>query len=147
MKTTSLILVLVVLPFYIFAQSNYKPLKDTTLICDKEQQPFNLVTEMPNPKIGYDKIVDILQTKVLINEDEKIVTGIIYVQFIVNCKGESGDYQISKSADKLKIISEKIIEIFKKENFEWNPGKQRGYSVDVLMLIKLAIKEGKFSVI
>ena len=108
---------------------------------------FYIVEEMPIPQLPLKEIESFLVEKVRFRKMELKPEGEIYIQCMVNCKGEPGDYQVAKCPNDLIDIGSQINEVLRNENFKWKPGKQRSKSVDVIMIIQLEVNEGDFKIL
>lgn len=139
-----LLLLLVLLPTSVFGQPSFKPLIDSSADCNPSRGHFFIVEEMPSPIQPLNEVENLLNQKVQFTEKELDVEGQIYVQFLVNCKGEPGDYQLTQCPETLLGVGNQIIEVFRNENIKWKPGKQRGNTVDVILLSQIETLKGKF---
>jgi len=147
MKTRILILFILLFPAFIFAQPSFKALIDTSADCYPSRGHFFIVEEMPSPNQTLNEIENMLNQKVQFAEKELGVDGKIYIQFLVNCKGEPGDYQLTQCPDTLISVCNQIIEVFRNESIKWNPGRQRGETVDVFLQSQIEIKKGNLEII
>ena len=90
MKTRTLILFILLFPVFIFAQPSFKAIIDTSADCYPGRGHFYIAEEMPSPVYTLNEIENMLNQKVQFAENELGVDGKIYVQFLVNCKGDPG---------------------------------------------------------
>jgi hypothetical protein len=146
LKTKILILTLMLFPMCLAGQITYRPLVDSTAPCRPDGH-FFIVEEMPSPILPLNKIENLLDENVRCSKKERKLQGEIYIQCMVNCHGDPGDYQLSNRPEVLTDIGNQVIEVLQKENIKWKPGKQRGKSVDVFILYKIEISNGKFSIV
>ena len=168
MKSRIFVIILLLFPSLVFAQNNVKPIIDSAIICidsidatfDQMPNPyynynkkkavaelFFIAENMPSPGVSIDKIQDILKNNIRINGEDKKLNGEIYLQCIVNCEGIAGDYQIMNCPNGFSEICNNVLAVFSKEVKTWNPGKQRGNTVNVLVKILVKINSGDFEVI
>lgn len=162
-KVISILSLLV--PLSIFAQNDFLPVIDSSLICSfnegrmrhsipdsygysyEELEIFYIVEEMPKPRISIGELETALKKNIKLNAKEKSLEGIVYLQCIVNCKGEAGDFQILNCPAEFVNISCKLSVFFQENVVNWNPPIQRGSEVDILIQIKVNIKRGRFKVV
>lgn len=146
MKTKSLILILVLFPVVLAGQIHYRPLVDSTAPC-LPYDHFYVVEEMPCPILQLNIIENLLDENVRFSKKERKIQDVIYIQCMVNCHGDPGDYQLSNRPKALTDIGNQIIQVLRNENIRWKPGKQRGQSVDVFMLYQIEVSNGKFNIV
>jgi len=147
MKTLIITFVILLYPLLVFTQLPYQPLVDSSAACIPSYGHFYIVEEMPIPQLPLKEIESVLVQNVRFRKMEFNLKGEIYIQCIVNCKGEPGDYQVAKCPTYLIDIGDQIIKVLRNENFKWKPGKQMGRSVDVFMLIQLEVNKGDFKIL
>ena len=147
MKTRILTLFILLFPAFIFAQPSFKALIDTSADCYPSRGHFFIVEEMPSPIQTLNEIENMLNQNVQFAENELGVDGKIDVQFLVNCKGDPGDYQLTQCPDTLIDVGNQIIEIFRNESIKWKPGRQMGKTVDVFLQSQIEIMKGKLEII
>lgn len=168
MKSKTLTFFLLIFPVVSFGQYNFRPILDSTAACSfnnrrvtykesipnpfyeyKEQgliQVYYIVEEMPKPKIPKVIIENILKKDIRMNAQELILSGTVYLQCIVNCKGEAGDFQIVHCPSEFINTGCQIVNVFHEKIADWEPGKQKGKNVDVFAKIKVTVQNGNFKV-
>ncbi|PWA05913.1 hypothetical protein [Flavobacterium psychrotolerans] len=149
MKT--LLFFLVILSQYCIAQSP-KPFetcrKTITYTVDdwvlRKKVGMDLTIPFSNPKFGGG--VEELKKYFKANSLSNSNTFRILIGFIVNCKGQIGDFQIvSDEIGDLVILSEQVLEIVKKMPRKWKPATSKeGKPVDSYQVIQFTIIKGKF---
>jgi hypothetical protein len=147
MKAKTLILVLVLFPTFLVGQPPYRALVDSSAPCQSSYGHFFIVEEMPCPILPLNKIENLFDQNVRFTKEEQDIEGQIYIQCMVNCKGDPGDYQLSNRPNSLTGIGNQLIEVLRNENIKWYPGKQRGKSVDVFMLYQIEVIKGDLKII
>jgi hypothetical protein len=163
MEFRHLFLAFIVIPIAVQSQSINRPVLDSTVTCSyykatyeygenaaKAKQileVFYIVEEMPKIKFTKSDIETSLNDRVLMNEKEISCNGTINFQCVVNCKGIAGDFQIINCSTGILNIGYQVINILRDNFFEWEPGKQHGQSVDVLIQGFVSVHNGKFSVV
>ena len=140
------LLLLIILPASLVAQPSYKPLIDSSAACNPSRGHFFIVEEMPSPILPWDEIENLLNQNVQFTNEGQNNENYIYVQCMVNCKGNPGDYQLTQCPDALLDVGNQIIEVFRNETIEWKPGKQRGKTVDVFLVFQIKALNGKFKI-
>ncbi len=162
MKAKIIALALIAFPVAIQAQVTLRPVLDSTFTCSyyKGTHEFNenaskakqilevfyIVEEMPRPITINGDIEEILNDVILMNEQEKTFKGTFNLQCVVNCKGKAGDFQIIDCPAEILNIGYQVLSVFQDKIYEWKPGKQHDYNVDVLIQINVSVSEGKFSI-
>lgn len=163
MKTKFLNLLLLVCPVLLNAQKEFRPIIDSLMTCTYYNythefsenastskqilEVFYIVEKMPRPNISAIEIEDILKGSIRFNEQEMTFNGEIYLQCVVNCKGKAGDFQIVHCPAENVNIGCQLLNVFREKINVWESGIQRGSSVDVLIMIKVSVNQGKFNVV
>ena len=163
MKAIIIAFSLILVPVAIKAQGTMRPVLDSTVTCSyykgtyefsenaaKAKQVlevFYIVEEMPKPITSKSEIEDALNAAVLMNKKEKNYQGAIELQFVVNCKGKTGDFQIIDCPAAILNIGYQVLDTLRKMDYEWQPGRQGDSEVDVLIEIKVTVSEGLFSMV
>lgn len=95
-------------------------------------EPFPWVEEMPEPEGGLPHFYSVLKKNMKYPNKAKHMgtEGRVYVQFVVNERGEPSDFQIAKGIG--DGCDEEAIRVLKL--IKWKPGKQRGVPVKVRMI-------------
>ena len=99
---------------------------------DVPDVPFRVVEQMPEPVGGYDEFFKVLRNNIRYPKAaiRNSVEGKVFIQFVVNEKGELTDFEVIKSLG--RGCDEEAIRVIKLTR--WNPGKQRGRPVKVYMI-------------
>ena len=160
MQKFNLIVLSFLFPAIVYAQE-FRPLLDPTVACSygsssnpvdletnktKLVNYFFIVEQMPNPKVSFSEIENMLNEKVLFIEKELNQEGKIVIQFLVNCKGKAGDFQIVHCPAEMANIGCQIIDILKSNYNEWEAGVQRKQKVDVLVKTVIDVNKGKIQI-
>lgn len=152
----------VVLPVSLSAQYGFLPIIDSTATCSyfssnhvfnenqgtakQRLEVFFLVENMPVPNISFEEMAEYLGCIIRFTDHEKTFNEDVWLQCLVNCKGEAGDFQIIQCPEEIYNIGCQVLQVFKEKFSEWNPGIQRGKAVDVLLGLKVSVQEGKFHI-
>ena len=163
MKSTVITVALIAFPIALLAQGSIRPVLDSTATCSyynrtyefsenaaKSKQIleiFYIVEKMPSPNTQKSEIEDILNNGIQMNEQELTYRGDLYLQCVVNCKGKAGDFQIISCPSEIVNIGCQVLNVFRDRINKWEPGRQRGKVVDVLVKINVSVSKGKFSVV
>ena len=163
MKAIVLTVCMIVVSLSLKAQGTMRPVFDSTATCSYYKgmydfsenaaqakqilEVFYIVEEMPKLITPNRDIEDILKKDIQMNEQEMTYLGDFYLQCVVNCKGIAGDFQIISCPSDIVNISCQVSDIFKDKLKKWEPGRQRGRKVDVLVKIKVQVSNGIFSVV
>jgi hypothetical protein len=112
--------------------------------CDTIQKEIFIATEeLPRPSISYDQLALVLNSSINLNDYNPPKENIIYISFIINCKGEDFNYKTLKPIDNnLTDILFKTI----KSNLTWIPAKQNKQEVDIQKTLIIRIENGKFHI-
>jgi len=109
---------------------------DTTL----QNNIWVATLEPPTSSVPYDQLVLILN-KTIDLSDYNAPEENIYINFIINCKGEDFDYK------SLKPIDNRLVEAIVKtlrSNLTWTPAKHNKQNVDFGQTLTIKIENGKF---
>lgn len=135
-------------PALVLAQPpSYKPMIDSSAACSPTRGYFFIVEEMPSIIQPLHELEYSLNQKVSLMDEERNIDGELYIQCMVNCEGDPGDYQLTKCPDELSGAGSRIIEVFRNETIKWKPGKQGGMKVDVFMILQIKVKNGMIEMI
>jgi len=113
--------------------------------CDTVDDQMFIVTEvMPKANISEIELENLLNSLIDLSNYKQFNGMIVYVNFIINCKGEDFDYKIIESTINKELEQKLILTI--QSNVKWTPAKQRKKYVDVNKTIKIQIDSGKFNI-
>jgi len=113
--------------------------------CDTLDKSVFFVTEiLPTSNITYNQLEELLENSIDLNEYHLNDGDMIHISFIINCKGEDFDYQVSQYIN--ITLQEKIIQIIQ-ESMDWTPAKQRNREVDFKKIISIRIDNNQFNVL
>lgn len=113
--------------------------------CDTlDENIFVLAEIMPTSNITFNQLEDLLNSSIDMNEYHLNDRDLIHISFIINCKGEDFDYQVSQHIN--ITLQEKIIQIIQ-ESMDWTPAKQRNREVDFKKIISIRIDNNQFNVL
>jgi hypothetical protein len=146
MRTILFSIIFVTVSVCLFSQKPYKELQDSSALCESRKEFFFIVEDMPIPKKPLDKIEEFLNESICLTKKQFEIEGETYIQCLVNCDGNSGDFQTVKFSPNMEDINNKIIEVLEQLNLEWIPGKQRSKDVNVLMVFHIKLKKGNVQI-
>ena len=113
--------------------------------CDTLRDGVYVVSEFPpKPNIAYNQLENILNSSINLNDYELPENNMIYVNFIINCKGEDFDFTVLKNID--KKLQDILIQTIH-SNVKWTAGKQNGKNIDFSQTIVLKIKKNRFKIL
>ena len=160
MQKFNLIILTLLFPATVFAQES-RPLLDPTVACSygspnnpvdfetnktKLVNYFFIVEEMPKPKVSLSKIEKMLNENVLFIEKELNEESKIVIQFLVNCEGKAGDFQIVYCPVEMGNICCQILDVLKSNFSKWEAGVQRKQKVDVLVKTVINVDKGRIKI-
>lgn len=124
MKKISTLLLLILSYVTFFAQETLK--KESS-----NDEAFTFVEVMPEFPGGEDALVAFLVNNIKYPKEatKKDISGTVYVNFVVDKKGNCIKHKVTKSPS--PILSKEALRIMKKMP-KWKPGKQGGKPVSVL---------------
>ncbi len=105
-----------------------------------EAEVFVLVEQMPKFQGGDQKdFIEYIQKHIIYPDKAKEngICGKVFVQFVINEKGELVDIKIIRNIDPL--LDNEVIRVLK-QSPNWTPGKQRGKPVKTTMTIPIEFK-------
>ncbi len=161
MQKINLIVLSLLFPAIVFAQE-FRPLLDPTVACSygspnnpgdfetnkqKLVEYHFIVQKMPKSKVSLSVIEYILKKNVFFIEKERNQEGNVVIQFLVNCEGKAGDFQIVHCPAEMANICCQIFDVLKNNLTEWEAGAQRKQNVDVLLKIVIEVNKGKLKII
>ncbi len=115
--------------------------------CDTTTEFIWFITEvMPKPNISMTQVESILNKSIDLSNYAKPVDNIIYLNFIINCKGEDCEYKILNIKPIDRELENQLISIIK-SNLDWTPAMQKGEKVDIQMPMKISIENNCFNII
>ncbi len=113
--------------------------------CDTLHEDIFVILEHPPiPNISYKELEHILNTSVNLNDFVRPEGNIIYLNFIINCKGEAFNYKTLKPIN--NILLEKLIQTLQ-SNLNWKPGMQNNKPVDFAKTLVISTEEGEFKIL
>jgi hypothetical protein len=105
---------------------------------------FFVTEEMPKLNISIDQLEDILNNSIDLNKYSRPDGNVIYVNFIINCKGEDFDYKIIRPVD--KGLEKQLLSILE-TSMIWTPAKQRNKPVDFSKSFEIRLDGNRFNVL
>ena len=124
----------------IFSVDNYL-LKNTILT--KINEPKSSPDYLENGLTG---IKNIFEKKSLETVDADNTVFRSHIAFIVNCKGESGNFQIlSKNESNIHLLEEKLLLIVKANLSTWTPAVYKGENVDCYQVLVFTVLNGNIT--
>jgi TonB family protein len=107
-----------------------------TTVTEGEDAPYAFAEQMPQFPGGEDKLMEYFAQNCHYPEAEKLkkITGVVYVNFVVDAKGKVKDARVAKGvtpgmdAEALRVISTMP---------NWEPGMQAGKPVPVQLTLPL----------
>lgn len=139
MKNIGFLIIFLILNNYASFSQYLKP-ESSTIACNKKFILF-IADEMPKLQSNIDTLEDFLNQKIKLSKEQINQEGKMDIGFIINCKGEAGDYHLIKT--NIKDLFNTII-ILLKEKCKWQPGKQKNYDIDMYYSFNVTLIGGKF---
>lgn len=140
---------------------SYSQENSTFNICDKNNiytvdnyLITSIVTEkIKNPKKspeysnnGLTGIKSSFEKKSIGTDDADNTVFRSHIAFIVNCNGETGDFQIlSKNDSNIKPLEEKLLQIVKDNISSWTPAVYKGKNVDCYQVLVFTVLNGNIT--
>ncbi len=113
--------------------------------CDTISTDIFVYTEVPPmPDITYEQLEKILSSSIDITDYNAPVGNMIYLSFVINCKGEDFDYFMHQQVD--SKLKDKLIQIIQ-SNMSWTPAKHGGKEVDFQKSISIKIEGNQFKIL
>lgn len=109
--------------------------------CIESEEIFIVTEEMPISSPDFPLIEELINNQFTPSKCELIDGDKIFVQLIINCKGEDFDYVTRKFS---KDTIDCGIDNFLQSNLSWTPAKTMGRTVDFTGTIVFEIKENRF---
>jgi hypothetical protein len=107
--------------------------------------------ELPKPdsspsfKEGEEALKKYFAENPLTDERAEMIVFRVIIGFIVDCKGQSGNYRIiSKGKGTLESLANQVLERVNKMPREWEPARKDGNAVDCFQVISFTIRSGDF---
>lgn len=124
----------------IFAVDNYLL---ETIISEKSKEPKKSPEFSEN---GVTDIKNIFEKKSLATDDADNTVFRSHIAFIVNCKGEVGNFQIlSKNENNIHLLEEKLLLIVKANLTTWIPAVYKGENVDCYQVLVFTVLNGNIT--
>ncbi len=105
---------------------------------------FVFLEHPPTPNISYKELEQILNVSVNLNDFFRPEGNIIYLNFIINCKGKTFNYDALQPIN--NILLEKIIQTLE-SNLNWTPGIHNNKPVDFAKTLVISTEGGKFKIL
>lgn len=165
MKNLFLSCLLALLPLMSIAQLKFRPVLDSSATCswykasarmhiqnplyeeENKLEIFYILDNMPEPLKGFDEMEDVLTEKVIMNEEEKKLQAEIYLQCIINCKGESGDFQLISCPVGFENVACQVMNLIREELKIWVPGSLGDTPVDTLVKLLVKTDQSEFKLV
>lgn len=113
--------------------------------CDTVREDiFHVTEEMPTLNISIEQLEDILSNSIDLNQYARPDGNVIYINFIINCKGEDFDYKVLRPVD--KGLEKQLLSILKTST-TWTPAKQRNKPVDFSKTFEIRLEGNKFNIL
>lgn len=157
------IVFLMLLSSFAYTQKEFRPILDSSSNCsyynpnyEYSESPrvskqileiYYIAEEMPTPKTKIEEIEHIIETSLTLSEQDRSLKSQAVYQCVINCKGVAGDFQIISCSPSLLNTGCQILDVFRENFNRWNPGKQRGHNIDMLIKIYVNMHSGKFDII
>ena len=117
--------------------------------CDgnEEESPIFLITEvMPVPNIQFEQLEGILDNSINLNSFVRPAENMIYVSFIINCKGEDFNYKVVQPTDIDSNLRGILISTIQ-SNLNWTSAVHNGKAVDIQYQITIKSEGNKFNIL
>jgi len=115
--------------------------------CDTiDSSIFVLAEEMPEPNITMSQLSSVLNESIVLNKYQVSNGDSIYVNFIINCKGEDFNYKVIRPVKIDKDFEQELLSILK-NTVIWRPAIQNGKAVDFSKTITILIENNKFHIV
>jgi hypothetical protein len=105
---------------------------------------FGVTEEMPTLNISIDQLEDILNISIDLNKYSRPEGNAIYVNLIINCKGEDFDYKVLKPVD--KGLEKQLLSILE-TSMTWTPAKHLNKPVDFSKSFEIRLDENRFNIL
>lgn len=113
--------------------------------CDTISEEIAMFTEeMPESSISNDQLEEILNSSIDLNKYSVEDGVVIYINFIVNCRGEHFDYKVLKPVD--DVLESEVLSVLQ-SNVMWSPGKHHDKEVDVLKIMQIRVDKGRLRIV
>ncbi|MGH1339512.1 MAG: hypothetical protein ACRBFS_25570 [Aureispira sp.] len=100
----------------------------------------------PRPKEGQEALERYFEEKSLTDERAIGTLFMVRIGFLVNCKGEAGNYFIiTKGRGDLEELANQVLEVVNELNIEWLPAEQDGQAVDSYQVLDFSVSDGNLS--
>jgi len=103
-----------------------------------------VVTEVaPTAGFSYSDLEVLLNSSIDLGLYTLPDNGLIYVSFIINCKGEVFEYQVARPID--KDLEEQLLPLLRRA-MSWTPAKQLNIPVDLRKTIAIGTEHNRFEI-
>lgn len=137
MKTLNILIILLICNCYdILAQTRCDSIGEEIFVV--------IIDESPKSNFSIDQLEEILNNSIDINNYSRPDGNVIYVSFIINCKGEDFDYKVLRSID--KELEKQLLPVLQ-SNMTWTPAKFRNKEVDCGKTIEIRIEGDRFNIL
>jgi len=117
---------------------------------DKESLLKDKVGELPfadnNPEFegGIEALKNYFAEHPLTNSRAKDLIFRVAIGFVVNCKGEAGNFQIiTRGQGELETFANQVLEIVNNMPQNWKPAKKKGEAVDCYQVLSFTVSGGQ----
>ena len=149
--------------FYLIITSfnSYSQENNSFKICDKNNiyavdnylLKITVSEKLKNPKKspeytddGLTGIKSTFEKKTLGTDDADNTVFRSHIAFIVNCNGETGDFQIlNKNENNIKLLEEKLLLFVKANLSSWTPAIYKGENVDCYQVLVFTVLNGNIT--
>ncbi len=139
----NILFILIIIPFLSFAQKEPFKLCDSILTDKWKFQYYSFKTKYP---ISSEKLT--AKVNKTLAYKPKTLNGFVTVRFVVNCKGQTGNFEIYQINNNYEIVKfeDKYIEqilIFVKTLENWKIATYKGQKLDYYTYLSFKIENGK----
>ena len=89
------------------------------------------------------ELEQIINNSINISAYEPSIKDPIFIQFIVNCKGEDVEYKSVRTIN--SDLESDLINLIRSE-LSWTAGQQRGITVDVIKYLIIRVEKGRLKI-
>jgi len=139
-----IILITILIAVNVFVP-NHKVIAQTR--CDTLDESIFFVTEvLPEPSISLSQLSSVLNTSIDLNKYQVPNGFSIYVNFIINCKGEDFNYRVIKPEQIDENLERELLTTIQ-NTLTWSPAMQRGKGVDFSKTINILVENNQLNII